>query len=49
MDSKEVRDVKKDRWRFQISIKLEKTAVRDGRSRRGVGVSSDAMIGVRKC
>lgn len=40
---------KKERCRFQISIKLEKTDVRDERSKSGVGVSSDAIIGVRKC
>lgn len=38
------------KWcRFQISMKLEKTAVRAVRSNNGFVVSRDAMIGVRKC
>lgn len=32
-----------------MSMKFEKTEVSAGRSRRGVGVSRDSMIGVRKC
>lgn len=40
---------KKERCRFQISIKLEKTDVSDERSNRGFGESSEAIIGVRKC
>lgn len=42
-------DEKKDRCRFQMSMKLEKTDVRPVRSSKGCGVSSEVMIGVRKC
>jgi len=42
------REARKARCRFQMSIKFEKTAVSDGRSKTGDAVSSDARIGVRK-
>lgn len=42
-------DEKNERCKFQMSMKLEKTAVNSTRSSRGCGVSKDAMIGVRKC
>ena len=48
-DAEDEREARKARWRFQMSIKFEKTAVSDGRSRIGDGVSSEARIGVRKC
>jgi len=35
--------------RFQISIKFEKTLVISPLESKGVGVSSEAMMGVRKC
>ena len=44
-----VREEKKERWKFQMSMKLEKTAVSSLRSSKGVGLSRDAIIGVRKC
>lgn len=43
------REEKKDRCKFQISMKLEKTAVSAERSNKGLLVSNDTMIGVRKC
>jgi hypothetical protein len=48
-ESKEWREEKKDLCRFHMSIKLENTDVRAPRSRRGRGVSNEAIIGVRKC
>lgn len=47
--SKADRDEKNARWRFHISMKLEKTAVKDARSSKGCGVSSDVIIGAKKC
>jgi hypothetical protein len=43
-----VRDVKKDRWRFHMSMKLEKMDVSSARPRRGWGVSREDMRGMRK-
>lgn len=48
-DSNPVKDVKNERWRFHMSIKLENTVTRSSRSNSGEGVSRDSMIGVRKC
>jgi hypothetical protein len=41
------REERNDRCRFHMSIKFEKTDVNDARSRRGCGVSNDAMMGVK--
>jgi hypothetical protein len=48
VDKSVEREEKKERWRFQMSMKLEKIDVRDPRSNNGRRVSRDAMIGVRK-
>lgn len=40
---------KNDRWRFQISTKLENRLVRDSRSNKGAGVSREVITGVKKC
>jgi hypothetical protein len=42
------RDEKKERWKFHMSIKLEKIDVKDAISNKGYWVSKDAKIGVRK-
>ena len=47
--SAELNAEKNDRWRFHMSMKLLNTAVITDRLSSGVGVSSEAMIGVRKC
>ncbi len=47
--NKAVNAEKNDRCRFQISMKLEKTAVREERSSNGASVSNDAIMGARKC
>lgn len=47
--NKAVKAEKNERCRFQISIKLENTAVRDERSSSGESVSKDAIMGARKC
>ena len=47
LESREEREERNDRCRFHMSMKLEKTDVSDARSRRGCGVSNEAMMGVR--
>jgi len=47
--SNEVRAERKDRWRFQISMKFEKIEVNAERFNNGSEASRDVMIGVRKC
>jgi hypothetical protein len=47
LDSNVDREERNDRWRFHMSTKFEKTEVSDVRSRRGCGVSSEAMMGVK--
>lgn len=47
--NKAVKAEKNERCRFQISMKLEKTAVREERSSNGASVSKDAIMGDRKC
>lgn len=49
MSKRSVSEEKNERWRFHISIKLEKTDVSSARSSKGCRVSNDAMIGLRKC
>jgi hypothetical protein len=44
-----VSEERNDRWKFHISIKLEKMDVRAERCSRESGVSRDAIMGVRKC
>lgn len=46
---RDVKDEKKERWRFHMSTKFEKTDVNSFRLSNGCGVSRDAIIGVRKC
>lgn len=46
---RDVKDENNDRCRFQMSMKLEKTDVRTGRSSRGWGVSREPIMGVKKC
>lgn len=48
-NSKVVRDEKKERCKFQMSIKFENTDVMAERSSSGLDVSSEEIIGVRKC
>jgi hypothetical protein len=47
LDSNVNREERNDRWRFHMSTKFEKTEVSDARSRRGCGVSSEAIMGVK--
>jgi len=47
--TRDVKDERNDRCRFQMSIKLEKMEVSVDRSNNGSDVSRDTMIGVRKC
>ena len=46
---REVRAARNERCRFHMSMKFENIAVKAERSSRGSGVSSDAMMGARKC
>ena len=48
-DNRVVNAERKERWRFQMSMKFEKMDVSAERSSKGSGVSRDAIIGVRKC
>lgn len=47
--SRDVRESKKERWKFHMSMKFENTEVRAGRSSSGLSVSRVSRIGVRKC
>lgn len=42
-------DSENERWRFQMSTKLENTEVSSARSSSGVGPSKELISGVRKC
>jgi hypothetical protein len=46
---REVREERKDRCRFQMSMKFEKIEVNAERFNRGSDVSREIIIGVRKC
>ena len=46
---RDVNDEKKERWRFHMSTKFEKTDVNSFRLSNGCVVSREAIIGVRKC
>ena len=46
---REVRAVKKDRCKFQMSMKFENIDVKDARLKSGSAASSEEIIGVRKC
>lgn len=49
LERRDESEEKKERCKFQMSMKLENTDVSAERFNNGVGVSSEAMMGVRKC